>query len=95
MRVEVAAPAGAEDRECLVAAHRGSIDAVGGEGVEDVGDRDEAPLDRNRLAGQSPGYPRGVEGSSGITPANTSRRECASRESLGVTGLILLQFRIL
>jgi len=43
----------AHGRERIGDRERGAVDAVGGEGVEDVGDRRDAALERDLLAAQA------------------------------------------
>ena len=54
-RVEVAAALFAQDLQRLLDGERLAVHAVARESVEDVGDRDDPPLDRYRLAGQAAG----------------------------------------
>jgi len=61
VRVEVGAAAVAHDRDRFVKGERTAVDAVGGEGVEDVGDRGDATLERYLLAAQAAGVAGAVD----------------------------------
>ena len=49
LRIELRAAFLEHHLACLIRLEGGAVDAVGGEGVEDVGNGGDAPLDRNRV----------------------------------------------